>query len=90
MGGKAARFANQALRIRLARFGCTNRPFYHVVVAKAYRPRDIKPIEQIGTIDPIPNNQNEILVAINFEKLHQWLNRGALPTPPVAKVLGKI
>lgn len=85
---RSVSFANQALRIRLALHGCTNRPFYHIIVSKAYRARDTKPLAQVGTYDPLPNDHNEKLVAINFEKLHFWINRGALPTRPVAMLLG--
>lgn len=87
--GRAVKFANHALRIRFSRQGCTNRPFYHIIVSKAYRARDTKPLEQIGTYDPMPNEFNEKLVAINFEKLHRWINLGALPTKSVAMLLGR-
>ena len=88
MGGRTARFANQAVRIRLARYGCTNRPFYHIVAAKAYRARDNKPLERIGSYDPMVNDHNEKVIAINFERLHYWLRRGAKPAKPVEILLG--
>jgi len=87
--GRAAKFANQALKIRLARFGCSNRPFYHIVVAKTYRARDTKPLDKLGTYDPLPNEYNEQLVSINFEKLHIWLNKGARASKPVEMLLGE-
>lgn len=87
--GRTKSFANQAIRIRLARYGCANRPFYHIVAAKAYRARDNKPLEQIGTYDPMPNDHNEKLVAINFEKLQNWFNRGARLAKPVETLLGE-
>lgn len=87
--GRGAQFANQALRIRLARFGCTNRPFYHITVAKAYRSRSAKPIATIGTYDPLANDHGEKLVAINFEQLHRWIKRGALPTRPLCEIIGE-
>ena len=88
MGG-TARFSNQAVKIRFARFGCANRPFYHIVAAKAYRKRDIEPLDRIGSYDPLPNDKNEKLVAINFEKLHYWMKRGAKPTKSVEILLGR-
>lgn len=90
MGGKSARFANQALKIRIAKAGCTNRPFYEIVVAKAYRARDTKPLDRIGSYDPLPNDYNEKLVNINFEKLHHWIRQGATPTRPIEILLGMI
>ena len=87
--GATARFSNQAVKIRFARFGCANRPFYHIVAAKAYRKRDIEPLDRIGSYDPLPNDKNEKLVAINFEKLHYWMKRGAKPTKSVEILLGR-
>ncbi|CRK30642.1 hypothetical protein BN1723_014403 [Verticillium longisporum] len=37
------------LRMRLARFGRTNEPFYNIVVTHARTARNSKPLEVIGT-----------------------------------------
>ena len=37
------------VRIRLALHGCTNRPFYHIVVAPARFKRDGRHLEQVST-----------------------------------------
>ncbi|EGS22585.1 mitochondrial 37S ribosomal protein bS16m [Thermochaetoides thermophila DSM 1495] len=42
------------VKIRLARFGRTNQPFYNIVVAHARTARNSKPLEVIGTYDPVP------------------------------------
>ncbi|KAI9850665.1 MAG: 37S ribosomal protein S16, mitochondrial, partial [Thelocarpon superellum] len=42
------------VKIRLARFGKRNAPFYNIVVAHARTARNSKPIEVLGTYDPIP------------------------------------
>jgi small subunit ribosomal protein S16 len=39
--------------IRLARLGCTHRPFYRVVVADSKSARDGKNIEVVGFYDPL-------------------------------------
>ncbi|XP_077989392.1 small ribosomal subunit protein bS16m-like [Glandiceps talaboti] len=75
-------------RIRLAYHGCTNRPFFHIVVMRHILPRNYPPVEQIGTYDPMPNNHNEKLVAVNFERLKYWMAEGAYLTKPVAQLLG--
>ncbi|KAI3876887.1 hypothetical protein MKW92_016912 [Papaver armeniacum] len=36
------------VRIRLARFGCKNRPFYRVLVTDSRSPRDGKHLEVLG------------------------------------------
>jgi len=46
-------------------------------------------IEQLGTYDPHINQQNERLVALNFERIRHWLGRGADTSEPVAELLGK-
>jgi len=45
-------------------------------------------IEQVGSFDPLPNEHNEKLVALNFERLQYWIGNGAEMTTPVAQLLG--
>ncbi|PWZ03066.1 ribosomal protein S16 [Testicularia cyperi] len=42
------------VRIRLARKGTRNNPFYHIVAINDSKPRDARPIEKLGEYDPIP------------------------------------
>lgn len=42
------------VRLRLARYGTRNNPFYHLVAIADYKPRDARPIEKLGEYDPIP------------------------------------
>ncbi|KAK3594351.1 hypothetical protein CHS0354_019261 [Potamilus streckersoni] len=74
--------------IRLARWGCTNRPFYHIVVLPNRKPRNMRPHDQLGSIDPMTNLYGEVLVSINFDRLKYWLNRGAHISKPVEHMLG--
>jgi small subunit ribosomal protein S16 len=41
-------------RLRLARFGSRNRPFYRVVAIDSRKPRDAKPIEYVSPIFSVP------------------------------------
>lgn len=45
-------------------------------------------IEQVGTYDPMPNEKNEKLVALNFERIRHWIGKGAHVSQPVAELLG--
>ncbi|XP_050299601.1 probable 28S ribosomal protein S16, mitochondrial [Anthonomus grandis grandis] len=74
--------------IRLLRKGCTNRPFYHIVVAvnRAHQSRPV--IEQVGTYDPMVNQYNEKLVALNYERIRFWIGNGTEVSRPVAQLLG--
>uniref|UniRef100_A0A1B6L2C1 Small ribosomal subunit protein bS16m n=1 Tax=Graphocephala atropunctata TaxID=36148 RepID=A0A1B6L2C1_9HEMI len=74
--------------IRFARMGCTNRPFYHIVVAAKKREQDDQCIEQIGSYDPMPNERNEKLVACNFERLGYWIGQGVGVSKAVCQLLG--
>ena len=38
------------VRLRLARFGCKNRPFYRLVAIDSRRARDAKPIEYVRVV----------------------------------------
>ncbi|XP_058457647.1 small ribosomal subunit protein bS16m [Malaya genurostris] len=81
-------WARSAKIIRFARQGCTNRPFYHIVVMERRKDQYQPVIEQVGTFDPIPNEHNEKLVSFNFERVRFWLGNGAHLSTPVAELLG--
>ena len=42
------------VKIRLARFGRKNLPFYRIFVADSRCPRDGRHLEVVGNFDPIP------------------------------------
>ncbi len=42
------------VRIRLARFGRKNLPFYRIFVADSRSPRDGRHLEVVGHFDPLP------------------------------------
>uniref|UniRef100_A0A1A9VM88 Small ribosomal subunit protein bS16m n=1 Tax=Glossina austeni TaxID=7395 RepID=A0A1A9VM88_GLOAU len=74
--------------IRCVRYGCTNRPFYHLVVMERRKNQHQPVIEQVGTFDPMPNIYNERLVSFNFERIRYWLGNGAHLSTPAAELLG--
>lgn len=78
------------VRIRLARHGRRNLPFYHIVVANARTARNSKPIEKIGTYNPIPNSSGNKLVNLNFDRAKYWLTVGAQPSETVEKLLVRV
>ncbi|ODV96464.1 hypothetical protein PACTADRAFT_49807 [Pachysolen tannophilus NRRL Y-2460] len=87
------------VRIRLARFGRKHAPVYNIVVAKAKSGRDKKPIEVIGTYNPIPQPVSPEQIALgekpskdvklDFDRSKYWLGVGAQPTPPIVKLFKK-
>lgn len=78
-----------ALKLRMARGGRRNLPYYRLVVADSRAPRDGKFIEKVGTYNPLLSNDNPQRVTLNEERIKYWLSQGAQPSDRVAMFLGK-
>jgi small subunit ribosomal protein S16 len=80
-----------ALKIRLARRGTTNRPFYHVVLTDSRNPRDGNFLEKLGTYDPLlPTAHDRRLVLTNVETVKEWLAKGAQPSERLHKLFAQL
>ena len=77
------------LKIRMARWGAKNRPYYHIVVAESRAARDGRFIEQIGTYDPKLPKDHADRVRLNADRAKFWLSKGAQASDRVAIFLGK-
>ncbi|KAK9816544.1 hypothetical protein WJX72_001774 [[Myrmecia] bisecta] len=77
------------VRIRLARFGRKNLPFYRIFVADSRSPRDGKHLEVVGNYDPIPGKDGNKHVALAVPRIKYWLSVGAQPSETVARLLGQ-
>ncbi|KAI9366053.1 ribosomal protein S16 domain-containing protein [Zopfochytrium polystomum] len=77
------------VRIRLARWGARNNPFYGIVVANRQAPRDHKFLDKVGTYNPIPDKDKVKHIELNWERIKHWLASGAQPTDRVAWLLAK-
>lgn len=78
-----------ALKLRMARGGRRNLPFYRIVVADSRAPRDGKFIEKLGTYNPVLSNDNPNRVTLNTDRIKYWLSQGAKPSDRIALILGK-
>lgn len=78
-----------ALKIRLARGGRRNLPFYRIVVADSRSPRDGRYIEKLGTYNPLLAQDDENRIKLVSERIQYWLSQGAQPSERVAIFLGK-
>ena len=76
-----------AVKLRLQRFGSTQRPYYRVVAADSRSNRDGRFIEVIGTYHPIEKTN---VLKIDEEKALKWLSNGAQPTDTVKSLLSKL
>ncbi|XP_047164079.1 30S ribosomal protein S16-1, chloroplastic-like [Vigna umbellata] len=75
------------VKIRLARLGCRNHPFYRVVVTDSKTPRDGKQLEVLGFYNPISGKDEEENMRLKLERVKYWLSVGAKPTEPVEYLL---
>lgn len=79
-----------SVKIRLARQGSKNRPYYRIVIADIRSPRDGKFIEKIGHYDPLLNVEKATEKAvIDLERLQYWISVGAKPTATVQRLVNK-
>lgn len=74
--------------IRLTSYGCTNRPFYHLVVTDPKGPIQGPIFEQVGSVDPLPNKNGEKLVGLNLDRIQHWLVKGAYLSKNAKDLLG--
>ncbi|PHH77137.1 hypothetical protein CDD80_905 [Ophiocordyceps camponoti-rufipedis] len=82
------------LRIRLARFGRRNAPFYNIVVAHARTARNSRPLEVLGTYDPIPRpdpygpkNKLHKDIKLDMDRAKYWIGVGAQPSDTAWRLL---
>ncbi|KAJ5182833.1 hypothetical protein N7492_000449 [Penicillium capsulatum] len=89
------------VRIRLARFGNTHSPFYNIVVAQARSARGAKPLEVIGTYNPIPKKPTNLYdenanarpfkeISLDRTRAKYWLGVGAQPSDPAWKLMAMV
>ncbi|KAG9244638.1 ribosomal protein S16 domain-containing protein [Calycina marina] len=81
------------VKIRLARFGRRHAPFYNIVVCQARTARDSKPMEVLGTYDPIPkppiDGEGRAWKDIKLDSVRAryWLGVGAQPSDTAWRIL---
>ncbi|KAN0071707.1 Ribosomal protein S16 domain containing protein [Elaphomyces granulatus] len=90
------------VKIRLSRFGNKHSPFYNIVVAQARSARDSKPLEVIGTFNPIPQKPTNLSeeearkaklykeVTLDRSRAKYWLGVGAQPSDRVWRLLSMV
>src|SRR6478609_1068115 len=77
------------LKIRMARGGAKNKPYYNIVLADSRSPRDGKFLEKLGTYNPLLPKEHANRVILNGERLKHWISKGAQVSDRVAIFLGK-
>lgn len=74
------------VKIRLHRIGAKKKPFYRIVVADSRNARAGRPIEEIGTYNPLAT---PVEVTVDLAKANDWIAKGAQPTDTVRALLKK-
>lgn len=64
------------IRIRLARSGSRQNPFYHIVVTNRLSSRDGRYIERLGFLNPVAVG-GETPLRIDQERVQYWVKQGA-------------
>jgi small subunit ribosomal protein S16 len=77
-----------SLKIRMARRGTTNRPFYHIVATDSRNPRDGAYLEKLGTYNPLETEADKKCVLV-ADRIKHFLSVGAQPSDRVAKLLAQ-
>ncbi|KFM22700.1 30S ribosomal protein S16 [Auxenochlorella protothecoides] len=77
------------VRIRLARFGRKNLPFYRIFVADSRSPRDGRHLEIVGHYDPLPGQDGNKQLGLHIDRIKYWLSVGAQPSSTVGRLLGQ-
>lgn len=73
-----------SVKLRLKRMGNTNRPFYRVVAIDSRKQRDGRALQELGFYDPLKKSAE---VNLREERILKWLDRGAIPSETVRKLL---
>jgi small subunit ribosomal protein S16 len=72
--------------LRLTRKGSKDRPYYKIVAIDSRDRRDGRPIEQVGTYNPMEEGVN---YSVDLEKVDKWLGNGAQPSETVNSIIRK-
>ena len=70
--------------IRLTRAGAKKRPYYRVIAIDRRAPREGRPLEFLGTYDPLPKPPK---IALESERIEAWLSKGAQLSPAVRSLI---
>ena len=76
-----------ALKIRMARAGARNRPFFKIVVADSRNARDGAFLERLGSYNPMLARDHKDRVVLNVERIQHWMKHGAKPSDRIARFL---
>ena len=74
------------VKLRLARLGSINKPFYRVIAIDSRERRNGRYLDNIGYYDP---KHDPAIINVDEEKALKWLKVGAQPTETVRSLFKK-
>ena len=74
------------VKIRMKSLGRRHRPFFRICAIDSRRPRDGRPIEELGHYDPMSRNP-ETQTVLDVSRIRYWLSVGAQPSEKVQALL---
>lgn len=90
--------ATMVLRIRLSRFGKKHAPFYNIVLTHARTARNSRPLEVLGTYNPIPqpprpgdtHGRPWKDIKLDVSRARYWVGVGAQPSDTAWRLLSMV
>jgi len=73
------------VKIRLARHGKKNNPFFKIVAIEKSRKREGKVLDILGYFHPLKDEKT-----MDKKKIKEWVEKGAQITKGASKIIGKI
>ena len=70
--------------IRLSRAGAKKRPFYSIVAIDGHARRDGRPLEYLGTYNPVTTPKQ---IQLDAQKIEAWVKKGAQVSDAVGALL---
>jgi len=77
-----------AVRLRMARMGRRNRPFFRINAVESRTPRNGRVLEPLGHYDPIAKDKDQQVV-LKLDRVRHWLDHGATCSETVRDLLAK-
>ena len=71
-----------AVKIRMARLGKKNAPYFRIVAVDSRKKRDGACIEDLGTYNPV----NGEVIQFHRERIDYWISKGAVPSDTVKRI----
>jgi small subunit ribosomal protein S16 len=72
------------VKIRLTRQGAKKQPFYRIIAIDERKPREGRPLEFLGTYDPVTQPES---IQLKSERIEAWVAEGAQLSPRVATLV---